>query len=146
MNLPGTQERLEAGPTTTIVKVPGSQTGGRLSAVEMHLDGGWKGPPLHVHAVVEHTWYVLDGAVTLTVGDETTSFSRGDCLHVPAGTAHGFSTADTDGAVVLEVDSPKALDGYFRDLAASLVPGQPPDPADVGEIMHRHDTTPVGLG
>jgi len=37
-------------------------------------------------------------------------------------------------------DTPQPLDGYFRDVAATLSPGSVPDPAVAGEIMTRHDT------
>ena len=136
------EERLTAGPTVTVVKVAGEETGGKRSVVEMHLEAGWSGPPLHAHETVEHTWYIVDGAVTLTVGDDVRTYGKGDALTVPAGTPHGFSTATTDGAVVLEVDTP-ALDGYFRDLAEAFPAGGPPDPAVIAEIMGRHDTRPI---
>lgn len=140
---PGEGERLVAGPTTSFVKVPGDATGGRLSAVEMHLDGGWDGPPPHVHDRIDHLWWVVDGEVTFRVGDSAERATAGTCIFVPAGTAHGFSTAGGDGAVVLQVDSPEALDGYFAELAAAFPDAAPPDPSRVGEIMRRHDTHPV---
>lgn len=133
-------ERLTAGPTSTRVAVSGTETGGRVSVVEMRLDGGWSGPPPHVHDEVEHVWWVLAGEVVLTTGETTARYGPGSCLFVPAGVPHSFSTDGTDGATVLEVDSPRALDGYFRDLHAAFPPGQPPDPAAVGAVMARHDT------
>lgn len=136
-------EGLIAGPTTAFVKVPGAATGGRLSAVEMHLDGDWEGPPAHMHERIDHLWWILDGEVTLRIGDTTNHATAGTCVFVPAGEAHGFSTAGGAGAVVLQVDTPEAPDGYFADLAAAFPSAAPPDPALIGEIMHRHDTHPV---
>lgn len=140
---PGDGKRIVAGPTTTFIKVPGAATDGRLSAVEMHLDGGWEGPPPHMHDRIDHLWWVLDGEVTLRIGDTTNRATPGTCVFVPAGATHGFSTADSTGAVVLQVDTPEALDGYFADLAVAFANCAPPDPAGIGEIMHRHDTQPV---
>lgn len=140
---PGEGERLVAGPTTTFIKVPGAATGGRLSAVEMHLDGGWDGPPPHVHDRIDHLWWVLDGEVTLRIGDETYHATAGSCVFVPAGVAHGFSPEDEAGAVLLQVDTPDALDGYFADLASAFPSAAPPDPNVIGTIMQRHDTHPV---
>lgn len=140
---PGEGKRLVAGPTTTLVKVPGATTDGRLSAVEMHLDGGWEGPPPHRHERIDHLWWVLDGEVAFQIGDTTNRATAGTCVFVPAGATHGFSTAGGAGAVVLQVDTPEALDGYFADLAAAFPNATPPVPAVVGEIMHRHDTHPV---
>lgn len=140
---PGEGDELVAGPTVSIVKVGRDATGGRLSVVEMRIGAGWSGPPPHVHDRIDHLWWVLAGDVALTVADEVVIASAGACLFVPAGTPHGFSTADSDGVVVLQIDSPQALDGYFRDLADAFPDTAPPDPAVVGEIMRRHDTRPV---
>lgn len=42
----------------------------------------------------------------------------------------------------LEMDSGRALDGYFRDLRGILGTGRV-DAAAVAEVMRRHDTRPV---
>lgn len=138
-----TAETISAGPTVNRIHVPGAATGGTLSLVEMQIAAGFGGPPPHVHDVLAHTWWVLDGEVDLTIGTATSRHGAGEALWVPAGTPHGFSTATTDGVRLLQVDTPRALDGYFRDLAAAFPPGTAVDPAVVGEIMTLHDTRPV---
>lgn len=140
---PGEGELLEAGPTTTVVKVPGEATDGKLGLVEMRIDPGWAGPPPHVHGRVCHVWYVLEGEVQLTIGEESGRHGPGACLLIPAGTPHGFGTPEDRSAVILQVDTPMALDGYFRELTDAFPPGSPVDPELIGEIMRRHDTMPV---
>lgn len=141
---PGEGDELIAGPTVSVVKVPGTATDDRLGIVEMHLDAGWEGPPPHVHERVHHVWYVLSGEVTFNVAGESDRYRPGSCIYVPAGVAHGFSTSGGGSGVVLQMDTPQSLDGYFRDLVKAFPPGQPVDPAAVGEIMRRHDTFPIG--
>lgn len=140
----GEGELLAAGPTRTIVKVPGEAADGRLGVVEMHISAGWEGPPPHVHKVVEHVWYVLSGTVELTLGEQVERYDAGACVYVPAGTPHRFSTSGCPDAVILQIDTPQALDGYFRDLVEAFPAGRPVDPVMVGEIMRRHDTYPIG--
>lgn len=139
----GEVEILQAGPTESIVKVPGSATDDRLSAVEMRIEAGWSGPPPHIHHNVDHLWYVLDGLVQLRVGDTAATFEPGSCLYVPSGTPHSFGTPPEASAKMLQIDTPRPLDAYFRELATSFPPGQPVDPRLVGEIMRRHDTHPI---
>ena len=135
-------EALRIGPTTTLVKIPGSATGGRLGVVEMHVPGGFDGPPPHVHGSVEHLWVVRDGAVDLLVGDRTSRAAAGDLVLVPSGVPHSFSTAASGPVVLLEVDLGRALDGYLRELRDVLGEG-PVDPGAVAAVMARHDTAVV---
>lgn len=139
----GEGETLPAGPSATIVRVPGSATHGRLSVVEMRVEPGWEGPPPHVHDLVDHLWYVLDGTVELALDDARAQYGPEACLFVPAGVAHAFSTRGCGPVTLLQVDTPQALDGYFRELRDTFPPGQPVDRAVVGEIMRRHDTRPL---
>jgi mannose-6-phosphate isomerase-like protein (cupin superfamily) len=139
----GEGETLLIGPTKTVVKVSEEATDGRLSVVEMHLPANWEGPPAHVHERVEHVWYVLSGEVRLQLDEVSRRYRSGACVYVPAGTPHTFNTDDCPEAILLEVDTPQALDGYFRELVEAFPPGQAVDPAEVGEIMKRHDTHPV---
>ena len=133
---------LALGPTRTVVKVAGASTGGRLGVVEMRVEGGWAGPPPHVHDVVDHVWYVVSGAVDLVVDGERVRAQAGDLAFVPAGVSHTFSTAEAGPATLLEVDTGRALDGYFRDLERALG-GGPVDGVAVAEVMRRRDTRPV---
>lgn len=139
----GEGERIPAGPTVSIVRVPGADTDEQASVVELHLDAGWEGPPPHVHGEVAHCWYVLEGEVTLCIDGRNGHYGAGACLWVPAGTPHGFTTADGPAAIVLQVDTGRALDGYLRDLREAIPRGTPPDPTTIAEIMSRHDTIPV---
>ena len=143
VQLPGEGEVLLAGPTRSIVKIPGAATAGRLGVVEMHIEAGWEGPPPHTHREVDHVWYLLDGSINLTVSDTTCVFAGGSCLFVPAGVPHSFGTVGLGAATLLQIDSPRVLDSYFRELAEAFPPGRPVDPAKVGDIMRRHDTHPV---
>ena len=135
-------EVLPVGPTRAIIKIAGSATGGRLSVVEMHIDSDWAGPPVHVHEVVDHLWYVVAGQLDLLIGNERFRAEVGDVALVPAGIQHTFSTIGHGPARVLEVDSGRALDSYFRDLEQVLGNG-PVDSTAVQEVMLRHDTRPV---
>ena len=139
---PGEGEILEAGPTATSIKVRGNESGGRLSAVEMRINGGWSGPPAHVHREVDHFWYVIAGEVELTLGSAQDVYAEGSCAFVPAGVSHSFGVPGAEDAILLQVDTPRTLDGYFSDLAKAFPAGSEVDPAVVGEIMQRHDTYP----
>ena len=67
----------------------------------------------------------------------------GGCAFVPHGTPHTFGSAGDRPARILEMDTPRTLDAYFRELTERFPPGAAVDPAAIGEVQRRHDTTPV---
>lgn len=63
--------------------------------------------PLHQHPN-EQIGYVLEGIITLTIGDETRDLGPGAAYLIPGGTPHEGSSVD--GCVVLDVFSPPRPD------------------------------------
>lgn len=48
--------------------------------------------PLHAHDREDEAFFVLDGRLTVFVGDEVVDAEPGTYVHLPAGTPHGFRT------------------------------------------------------
>jgi mannose-6-phosphate isomerase-like protein (cupin superfamily) len=60
----------------------------------MHWVSGVDGlAPNHVRDRYEETFYVLDGELEFTLGDESIVVRSGDFIRVPPGTRHGFRNA-----------------------------------------------------
>jgi mannose-6-phosphate isomerase-like protein (cupin superfamily) len=140
---PGSGVVLEIGPTRNLVRVAGDDTGGRIGVIEIDVAPGFAGPPLHVHAEIDHVLYVLDGAVAVRIGDQSSVLEAGGCVFVPHGTPHTFGSTGDRPARLLQLDTPRTLDAYFRELTERFPPGAAIDPAAIGEIQRRHDTTPI---
>ncbi len=62
-------------------------------------------PPLHSHPH-EQMGMVLEGEVTLTIGQETRQLKKGDAFWVPPNTLHGLAASNEQPAVVLDVFTP----------------------------------------
>ncbi len=58
----------------------------------------WHGPPLHVHTTQEDTFYVLDGVLTVQLGDDIVELGPGDFGTAPPGVPHSFTNARADRA------------------------------------------------
>lgn len=111
-------EQFTAAGNTFSILDDGTATGGRLGLITCRLAAGWAGPPQHVHAVTDETWFVLDGTVRFTTGDETFVVSAGRSVTAPRGTPHTFANADPDTTAALFCTvSPADYVDYFRRLA-----------------------------
>ncbi len=139
---PGAGQSVAIGPTRTTFLIRSQQTEGRYSLVEHTFPPQFTGPPLHIHRLYDHAWYVLEGAVQLTCGERVVSASAGTFVLVPKGIAHTFSNPAAVSARMLEIDAPGGFEPYFEELATAIPEGSSVDPSVVVAIQRKHDTYP----
>ncbi len=116
-----------------------SDTGGVNSVFEFIVAPGARVPAPHYHEGFDELLYGLDGALTFTVNGQPHIIQPGDRCFVPRGVVHHFVNEGTVATRTLTVITPALLGpAYFRDMAALVGGGGPPDPAKVTEVMRTH--------
>lgn len=135
---PGEGERHDAGPAQIVIKATGATTGGTLFLSETVIAPGFAGPPPHRHRELHDMFYVLDGTLTLRLGDETHQAEPGSFVCVPPGIVHTFGN-DGDAPVrLLNFNTPAGWEEYMRELADAARSG-PLTPEAIGRIASRYD-------
>ena len=117
--------------------VDGSRTSG-IGMFELTVPPGSNVPPPHSHSNSEECVYVLEGTLRYSVGPDTRDLAPGQSMTTPRGVVHGFSNPFADGAKALIVMSPDIGAQYFKDVAAVVATGGPPDKAALVEVMTRY--------
>jgi quercetin dioxygenase-like cupin family protein len=79
----------------------------QLSLVEIEFDGSFEVSP-HEHDDHADSFFVADGAVEFTVGEDTVVLRPGEFFAAAPGTRHGFRSADGRPARVLNLHAPDA--------------------------------------
>jgi quercetin dioxygenase-like cupin family protein len=123
------------------VKASAADTGGVYTLVEMTAPAGLQ-TPLHVHHVEDEGFYVLEGSITVQVGDETIEVPAGRHAFGPHGIPHRF-TVGPDGARMLWVLTPGGFENLVEEASVPAeTPTVPPasvlPPADAAEIVRRN--------
>jgi len=113
-----------------VFKVRGDDTGGSLTAVENVIAPG-DGPPLHVHAHEDESWYIIEGSVRFTLGDHIADAPAGSFVFVPRGVAHCFANFGDAPARMLVMFTPSGMERFFDAFAAT------PEGVDVPEAFVR---------
>lgn len=131
--------RTRIGGFGAVVKVPGSATGGSVSIVEHTLEPGLLGAPPHRHAREDETSCVLQGRLTVQVGDEVATLGPGEIVVKPRGVFHAFWNAGEEPVRFLEVISPGGFEEYFAELARLIPADGPPDLEAVGALAARYE-------
>ena len=118
-------------------------TNGQLAMFEFTVPAGVKVPASHSHVHYDETIYGLEGVMTFTLNGQPTDINPGDACFIPRGAVHGFNNLKSATAKALAVATP-ALIGpeFFRDIAAILNAGGPPDLEKIYAVMNRHGLIP----
>lgn len=95
-------------------------------------------PPPHIHTREDESFYLLDGEINYSVGNEVFKARKGDWMFLPRNILHSFQVK-TDQAEVLIHLSPGGFEEYFREMSepakAFAVPPRPQGPPDVKRIV-----------
>jgi quercetin dioxygenase-like cupin family protein len=134
---PGEGEKI-GGTTTVTIKATGEETRGSFYLGETVIEPGFPGPPPHRHRRLHDMFYVLDGTLTLRLGDETLELGPGSFVCVPPGVVHTFSNPGDAPVRLLNFNTPAGWEHYMRDLGAALAAGTP-TPQEIGQIASRYD-------
>lgn len=117
-----------------------SETDGQFWALEGLADRHMA-VPLHAHSREDELWYVLEGQISFTVGDQITHAGPGSFAYIPRGVPHTFQIT-SERARWFGVGVGGALDQWFFETgtpAASLTippaPAAPPDEAAIAAIV-----------
>jgi quercetin dioxygenase-like cupin family protein len=140
-------ETIRLGPLAVRFLVTGENSSGSVAAFELSVPGAQRlAAPAHSHDHYEETIHGIDGVLTWTVNGKQIDVGPGQSLCIPRGAIHRFDNNRRKNVKVLCVITPAAVGPqYFRESAEVInaVPGAPPDPAKMMEIMRRHGLTPA---
>jgi quercetin dioxygenase-like cupin family protein len=134
----GEGELLEFGPSTLLMKAEDGDGDGTFYLGETTL-GTFPGPPPHLHERHLDSFFVLEGTLSLRLGDETVAAPAGSYAYVPPGNVHTFSNPGESTVRVLNIMAPGGFEQYLKEAAAASTT----DPAVLGKIAARYDFRPV---
>jgi mannose-6-phosphate isomerase-like protein (cupin superfamily) len=113
---PGEGRVYSMGSIAATFKADGTETQDRCSISEWWLEPHSKGPGAHAHEE-DDLFYVLDGTMSLLIGEDWIHAERGSFVLVPAGMVHDFENRGAVRAGVLNVSVP----GGFEPSMPSIV-------------------------
>ena len=122
--------------------VDGSNTG-NIGMFELSVPPGSNVPPPHSHSNNEECVYVLAGTLRYRVAAETRDLTPGQSMATPKGVVHGFSNPFSEVARAVIVLSPDIGAQYFKDVAAVVNAGGPPDKVALVSVMSRYGLVPA---
>jgi mannose-6-phosphate isomerase-like protein (cupin superfamily) len=126
---PGEGRSYPMGRISAVFKADGTETAGGYSISEWWLEPHCTGPGTHQHPE-DDVFYVLEGTMSVLVGDEWVDAPRGSFVLVPGGTPHDFENRGDERAGMLNVSAPGDFEPRMADISSWFIANPPGDPAD----------------
>lgn len=111
---PGEGRRYAMGTMSAVFKADEAETGAAYSISEWFLEPHSSGPGPHSHDANDDIFYVIEGVMSLRVGDDWIDLHPGGFVRAPAGTKHDFANRTDRRAGMLNIYIPG---GFERDMA-----------------------------
>lgn len=132
-----TGETISIGKLTIRYLIDGTPTKG-LGVFELTVPTNANVPPPHSHTLNEECVYALDGTLRYSVDGVVRDLTPGEWMFTPRGSVHHFSNPHNDTARALIILTPDIGPQYFRDIAAIVNSGGPPDRAKLLNVMAQY--------
>lgn len=102
-------------------------------------------PARRLHSREDGCTYVIDGELTVVVGDERFTAGPGSLVWPPRGIPHTFANIGSEHVRAVGMILP-GLEGMFTEQAAyfASLGSEPPDPQVLGDISARYGVRLVG--
>jgi quercetin dioxygenase-like cupin family protein len=116
----------------------GNETNGRHALIKISVQRGAE-PPAHTHSREDESYFILNGSVRYTIGEDQITANEGEYVYLPKDVPHSFKIL-SEKADLLMWMSPAGLDQWFWDNSVPAPDGKPlpfhqgPPPTEV--IQH----------
>ena len=133
--------------TLITFKAEAENTANGFGLLEFLLPAGFAPPP-HIHHMEDEAFYILEGTLTVTCGDQTFTASPGSFVYQPRGIAHGFQVEGDQPAKLLQITIPTGVEHFFEEMGEPAKERTLPSPAPVNvekmlALMAKYNISPV---
>lgn len=125
--LPGEGRTYEMGRIRAVFKADSAESADRCSISEWWLEPRTTGPGAHSHAE-DDMFYVLEGTMSIMIGEKWMEAPAGAFVLVPGGVTHDFENRGDVRSGVLNISAPGGFEPAMpgiRDWFLQHPPGEP---------------------
>jgi quercetin dioxygenase-like cupin family protein len=118
-----------------IIRATAADTHGQFTLVEVTCGPGYQAP-LHVHHREDEAFWILEGDLTLQIGESTIEAGAGDYAFGPRDIPHRY-TVGTKGCRMLFIVTPGGFEGLVRDMSQPAASRTLPPASDAEPDMEQ---------
>lgn len=103
--------------TEVLFKADGEEVANQYAITEWWMEQGAPSPAPHVHDNNDELIYVLQGPVSVLIGEEWTDLDTGGLVVIPVGTTHTFGNNSTQRVGILNIVLNSAYEAMMPHIA-----------------------------
>jgi len=119
------------------ILISSKDTGGSFSLIHGYEIQGLEPPP-HTHTKEDESFYIMDGEINYTVGNQVFIAKTGNWVFLPRNIQHSFNVVSEKAEVLIHL-SPGGFEEYFKEMSEPAkelsIPPRPQGPPDVKRII-----------
>jgi len=123
---PGEGRSYPMGRISAVFKADGEETEGGYSISEWWLEPHTQGPGAHSHEE-DDIFYVIEGTMSLLIGERWIDAPRGSFVLAPGGMTHDFENRSSERAGVLNFSIPGDFEKNMLPIAEYFADNPPQD-------------------
>jgi len=123
---PGQGRAYPMGRISAVFKADGPETESRYSVSEWWLEPRTQGPGPHSHAE-DDLFYIIEGSMSVLVGQEWVKADKGAFVLIPGGTTHDFENRGSVRAGLLNFSTPGNFEPEMPGIAEWFEKNPPQD-------------------
>jgi len=124
---PGEGRSYPMGRISAIFKADGDETASRYSISEWWLEPNTQGPGAHSHDEENCIFYVIEGTMSILVGDRWIDAPKGSFVLAAAGMKHDFENRSRSRAGILNFSIPGGFEKEMPAIAEWFAEHPPQD-------------------
>ncbi len=126
VRLPGEGRSYLMGRISAVFKADGEETGNGYSISEWWLEPHTQGPGAHAHPE-DDVFYVIEGTMSILVGDRWIDAPKGSFILAPGGLTHDFQNRSSSRAGILNLSIPGEFEPQMPGIAKWFLENPPGD-------------------
>jgi mannose-6-phosphate isomerase-like protein (cupin superfamily) len=123
---PGEGRHYPMGRIAAIFKADGAETQGHYSISEWWLEPNTQGPGAHSHPE-DDIFFVIEGTMSILVGEKWIEAPRGSFVLVPGGLTHDFQNRGKSRSGVLNLSIPGDFEQHMPGIVKWFIEHPPED-------------------
>ena len=124
------------------IHISGLETDGAFALLEATGPAGDQ-TPLHVHHLDDEGFYVLEGELTLWVGEAVHVLRAGEGMLAPRGVPHTVRVGDSDARWLL-TSTPAGFEAFVRAVGSHDPSAALPSPEELTRVAAEHGIEILG--